>query len=36
MYEFSVKVTKGRRKSSWSMAVANKTQEAGRDIFLIW
>ncbi|XP_052785952.1 neogenin-like isoform X3 [Mya arenaria] len=28
MYEFSVKVTKGRRKSSWSMAVANKTQEA--------
>jgi len=29
-YEFNVKVTKGRRKSHWSLAVGNKTQEAGK------
>ena len=28
-YEFSVKVTKGKRKSTWSMSVVNTTQEAG-------
>ncbi|XP_052264335.1 neogenin-like isoform X3 [Dreissena polymorpha] len=26
-YEFSIKVTKGRRRSTWSMAVTNKTNE---------
>ena len=30
LYEFYVKVTKGRRKSTWSMAVTNKTQESGK------
>ena len=29
-YEFSVKVTKGKRKSTWSMSVINTTQEAGK------
>ncbi|XP_053387197.1 neogenin-like [Mercenaria mercenaria] len=28
LYEFSVRVFKGRRKSTWSMAVSNRTQEA--------
>ena len=32
-YEFSVKVTKGKRKSTWSMSVTNTTQEAGKCIF---
>lgn len=28
-YEFSVKVIKGRRQSTWSLSVLNKTFEAG-------
>ena len=28
-YEFSVKVTKGRRKSTWSLSVFNRTFEDG-------
>ena len=32
-YEFSVKVTKGKRKSTWSMSVENTTQEAGRWLY---
>ena len=28
-YEFSVKVIKGRRQSTWSMSVLNTTEEAG-------
>ena len=29
-YLFSVKVSKGKRKSTWSVSVENTTQEAGR------
>ena len=29
-YEFSVKVTKGRRVSTWSMSVLNSTFEDGK------
>lgn len=29
-YEFSVKIVKGRRQSTWSLSVINKTKEAGR------
>ena len=29
-YEFSVKVIKGRRQSTWSLSVLNKTFEAGK------
>ena len=31
-YEFSVKVIKGRRQSTWSMSVLNTTEEAGKII----
>ena len=31
-YEFSVKVIKGRRQSTWSLSVFNKTFEAGKSI----
>lgn len=34
-YEFSVKVTKGRRKSTWSLSVFNKTLEDGMMLKLI-
>ena len=30
-YEFSVKVIKGRRQSTWSLSVLNKTFEAGKE-----
>ena len=30
-YEFSVKVIKGRRQSTWSLSVLNKTFEAGKN-----
>lgn len=30
-YEFSVKVVKGRRQSTWSMSVLNRTEEAGKE-----
>lgn len=32
-YEFSVKVIKGRRQSTWSMSVLNTTEEAGTQCF---
>ncbi len=33
-YEFSAKVIKGRRQSTWSLSVLNKTFEAGTDQLL--
>lgn len=33
-YEFSVKVVKGKRESTWSMSILNTTEEAGLFMFM--